>query len=272
MTAPGDDAESLAQEFSRLGISTNSPGFYDHPSFLEREKIQSDFLELYASYVEKRHYELDYLEYSRGVIGKSAEILHKELARDGRLGACIDTSMVLSRILEREGVWNYCAKGALTLEFPSQSGIPNLYLWPVDKGEFQAAHAWLVAPPFLLVDIAIKYQPYKHDVTEYLPNMVIVEEAQQSRPSEDDLFSPYARAHFQKQGVPRGLLVAKVIPRLPRFWSVFPPRKIDMGNARIKYTPTGISASDRPLEEITSLMLSGKTGIEIYRDLIQPEL
>lgn len=272
MTTPGDDADSLEQEFSRLGIPTNSPGFYDHPSFLEREKSQSDFLELYASFVEKRHYDPDYLEYSRGVIAKSAEILHKELAQDGRLGACIDTSMVLSRILEREGVWNYCAKGSLTLEFPSQNAIPNLYLWPVNKGEFQAAHAWLVAPPFLLVDIAVKYQPYMHDVAKYLPNKVVVEEALQSRASEDDLFSPYARAQFQARGVPQGFLIAKVIPHLPRFWSVFPPRMIDAGNARIKYTPTGISASDRPLEEITSLVLSGRTGIEIYKDLIQPAL
>jgi hypothetical protein len=272
MVTPRDDIDALTQEFSKLEVPIGSPGFYDHPNFLEQEKRQSDFLELYASYVQKRYYEPDYLEYSKGVITKSAQILHQELVRDGRLGACIDASMVLSRILERKDVWNYLAKGALTMEFPPRSGIPKQFLWPIDKGEFQAAHTWLVAPPFLLVDIAIKLQPYKNNISDYLPEMVFAEVANQSRASEDELFSPYARGYYQAQGIMQGMLIAEVIPWLNQFWSVFPPREIEFRNSRIKYIPTGISASDLPLEEITSLVLSGRTGIQIYNDLIKPSL
>lgn len=272
MVTPGDKVDALVMEFSQLEIPIESPGFYDHPRFLEQEKRQSDFLELYASYVQKRYYEPNYLEYSKVVIKKSAQALHQELVRDGRLGACIDASMVLSRILEREGVWNYLAKGALTMEFPLGSGIPKQFLWPIDKGEFQAAHAWLVAPPFLLVDIAIKLQPFKHNVSDYLPEMVFAEEANQSRASEDELFSPYTRRYYQAQGISQGMLITKLIPRLHQFWSVFPPREIEFRDTRIKYIPTGISASDLPLEKIRSLDLSGMTGIQIYNDIIKPRL
>ncbi len=272
MVTPGDGVDALAQEFFKLEIPIESPGFYDHPRFLEQEKRQSDFLELYASYVQKRYYEPDYLKYSKDVITKSTQILHQELVQSGRLGACIDVSMVLSRILEREGVWNYLAKGALTIEFPPHSGIPKQFLWPIDKGKFQAAHAWLFAPPFLLVDIAIKLQPYKHNVSDYLPEMVFAEEANQSRASEEELFSPYTRRYYKAQGLSRAMLIAKVIPRLHQFWSVFPPREIEFRDTRIKYTPTGISASDLPLEKITSLVLSGMTGIQIYNDIIKPRL
>jgi hypothetical protein len=272
MVTPRDNVDALAREFSRLGIPIESPGFYDHPRFIEQEKMQGDFLELYAAYVQKRHYEPDYLEYSRGVITKCAEILHRELVQDERLGACIDASMVLSRILENEGIWNYVAHGALTIEFPSRSRIPTLFFWPVDEGEFQAAHAWLIAPPFLLVDIVIKRQPYEHGISDYLPEIVLANEANPSRASDDDLFSPYAQAHFRAQGIPRSMLITRITPHLPQFWSVFPPRKFRNRDSSIKYTPIGISASDLPLEGITSLTLSGRTGIQIYYDLIKPSL
>jgi hypothetical protein len=148
----------------------------------------------------------------------------------------------------------------------------SAYFWPFDEGQFQAAHAWLVAPPFLLVDIAIKLQQFNHDVSRYLPEMVLAMEANQTRGSEDDLVSPIARAHFQTQGISRGMLISKVGSWLPQFWSVFPPGGVESRDSLIKYTPTGISASDLPLEEIASLVLSGRTGIQIYNEVIKPNL
>ena len=60
---------------------------------------------------------------------------------EGRLGACIDLSMVLSRILDAEGIWNYVVKGSLTLTFPRSVQPGPIYFWPIDEGDFQAGQA-----------------------------------------------------------------------------------------------------------------------------------
>jgi hypothetical protein len=49
----------------------------------------------------------------------------EELVKDGRLGACIDIGMILSRILEEEGFWEL-AVSAPDNPFPKMDG------WPVN--------------------------------------------------------------------------------------------------------------------------------------------
>ena len=267
-----DERPSIQAQFDELGIPTDAPGFYDHPSFQAREASETDFLNCYAAFVRQGEYAGSYLDVARTTIKTVCEVLQDELAKDGRLGACIDISMVLSRILDRYGIWNYIIKGALVLDFPRQSGIPTLYLWPYDRGDFQAAHVWLHAPPFEIVDIALRYQTYKYDVDQYVPGMVLEEELKVAQAKDDELFSPEARAHFHGQGVPSGSLIEKVTPRSAHFWNMFPPTEVKVGRIKLKYIGIGISTSDRPLEEIMSLNLSGRTGIQIYEDLIRPRL
>jgi DNA helicase II / ATP-dependent DNA helicase PcrA len=40
----------------------------------------------------------------------------------------------------------------------------------------------------------------------------------------------------------------------------------------LKYIPTAIGASEAPLEEIESMNFNGKLGIDVYNDIIKPEL
>jgi hypothetical protein len=267
-----DNIDVLEKEFDDLAIPIASPGFYDHPKFVQKEKQQDDYLNLYASFVNKRTFDSEYLSHAREIIPRISNLLYHELVADGRQGACIDISMVLSRILENEGIWNYIVKGALRINLPTECNVPDLFLWPIDKGEFQAGHAWLIAPPFGVVDISLKSQPYPYDVIEYLPDTIHVNDFDYPRVDEDELFSPEAQAFFKRKGITKDLLVAQVLPYLNPFWTVFPPVEFSMAQVRLKYIPTGISASEDPLEEIKSLQLSGKTGIEIYLDIIKPQL
>src|SRR6266511_5404545 len=119
--------EKLSQEFARHGIDVTKPGFYDDPQFLEQEKSNPDFLDNYASFVRNRPYDGAYLVKARAEIPVIAEAVHAELVTDGRLGACVDVGMMLSRILEQEGYWNYQVKGSLTIEFPPKHVIKPKY-------------------------------------------------------------------------------------------------------------------------------------------------
>ena len=152
---------ALEKHFKKLNIDYNSIAFYDSNEFLKQEQKNNRFLELYANYVNEKKYSIEYIERAKKEIPLIAKILNQELKKDGRLGACIDISIVLSRILEKEGYWNYLTKGSLTIDFPIESKIETKYFWSVDDGEFQSGHTWVVAPPFNVIDIALRQQPYK---------------------------------------------------------------------------------------------------------------
>jgi hypothetical protein len=90
----------------KLGIGTAKPGFYDDPKFLAAEKNDPTLLEAYADFVESMDFEAAYLTSAERCIEYTARFLYERLVSDGRKGACIDASCVLSRFLERQGVWN----------------------------------------------------------------------------------------------------------------------------------------------------------------------
>ncbi|WP_405152294.1 hypothetical protein [Paenibacillus sp. FSL K6-0108] len=94
---------------------------------------------------------------------------------DGEKGACVNTLMMLSKVLEFEDFWSYSLKGALTINFSFDLNIRSKYFWPVDQGEFDAAHAWVATPPFTVLDLSVNQQHYQEREEARLPNMVVSE-------------------------------------------------------------------------------------------------
>ncbi len=111
------DFQSVLNDFINHNIPIDSPGFYDNPNFINIENKNPTYLSNYAQFVQLRPYSQAYLIQAESTIIQIANLLRHELVSDGRLGACLDVCMVLSRILEREGIWNYLVQGALTLDF-----------------------------------------------------------------------------------------------------------------------------------------------------------
>src|SRR5258708_5001250 len=133
----------LQAMYRSYGIDATYPGFYDDKKFIRAESVDPAFLETYARYVESRPYDDPYLSRARREIPIIAEGVWGELVADGRLGACIDIGMILSRILEQEGFWNYMVKGSLTMHFPPAAKLGTRYYWSFDvvQQPFAAAHA-----------------------------------------------------------------------------------------------------------------------------------
>jgi hypothetical protein len=106
-------------------------------------------LEAYADFVEGRDYTEEYLASAEKCIERTVEFLFGRLASDGRKGACIDASCVLSRFLERQGIWNYMVKGGLTVVFPPKSGLARTYFSPIMAKENPAVagHVWVSRRP-----------------------------------------------------------------------------------------------------------------------------
>ena len=262
-------AEKIRKYFHGYGINTDMPGFYDDPKFLELEKENPNLLNSYASLINQTIFDKKYLDEAEKKITGVASILNNELKKDGRQGACIDSSTVLSRILDKEGIWNYISKGSLTITFPPGSGVTKKYFWTIDTGEYAAAHAWVIAPPFKLVDISVRQQPYSGSEESYLPDIILQKEVMYSKVDLADIVAPQILAYLKSAtGGNKQLMMASLGPNLAPFTSFFKPFSFTLNKVNYKYTPTGIAASDLPLEEITSLKLNGRYGIDIYQSQI----
>ena len=262
---------ALEKHFEKLNIDYDSIAFYDSKEFLKQEQIDNKFLDLYARYVNQKQYSTEYIERAKREIPFIAKILNQELIKDGRLGACIDVSLVLSRILEKEGYWNYLTKGSLTINYPKESELKTNYFWSVDIGEFQSGHTWVVSPPFNVIDIALKQQIYKNNEQDYLPDTILNEDYKVAKISENDIISPNVLRKMDLQGIRENRLSC-VRDDFFEFIEKFPAILVENNKLECKYSTVAISAPDETLERITSLKLNDKYGIEIYNEIIKPRL
>lgn len=265
--------DQLRREFAGLGIPMDAPGFYDHPAFVAIEKKNPKFLEAYAKFVQSRPIDRTYIAQVRQVVGIVGPMWNEELVLDGRLGACIDLSMVLSRTLESGGVWNYVVKGALTIEFPKNSGYGKTYFWPIDIAKVAAGHVWVCAPPYSIIDLTIHQQPFGGHRLKHVPPFVLSESVERYSPTIVDICSTEVVSDLQRQGAPlTNETLFRIQPNLRGIFQSFPATVERHDSTILNYTPCAISASDRPFEEITSLRLRGRTGYEIYQQRLKPIL
>ena len=263
----------LERDFKRRGIPTHAPGFCDHPNFLAFESHDPTYLNNYAAFVARKVYDNAYLSRARTVISKSAELLYQELLRHGRLGACVDISGILSRILDREGVWNCPIKGSLTINFPPEAGLETSYFWSVDHGDFVAGHAWVFAPPFSVVDVAVKRQPYNPLKLPYLPEIVLSEDRRNISVDIEDIVSPSACAEMLAHGVPAASFLDVAAPQLKDMLQVFPAISVDgFQGSHLKYSPVAIGLPDKPLEEMRNMDFDGRTPWELYNEMFRGRL
>lgn len=259
--------------FRKHLINTNNPGFYDDSNFLKLEQLNPAILNNYASFVKQRKYDENYVKMVEEKLPIICNILHEELLKEKRQGACIDMSMALSRILESEKIWNYAVKGSLTITFSKGSFIGTKYFWTIDQGEFAAAHAWLVVPPFNIVDLAIKEQPYKDQEKKYLPDTILQKQTKLSEVDLEDIIEPNILLDLKKIYRNNTVkIMSHISENMTQFSHFFVPEIFEKQDTKFKYTPVGIAAPDVLLEDLTGLKLNGMYPQQIYKELIKPKL
>ncbi|MBB6715373.1 YecA family protein [Clostridium gasigenes] len=265
--------EGIKEDFIKNGINIKKPGFYNELNFLGIEKAYSSYLNNYARYIQTKDYTEDYIEKARKEIPLIASLLYKELVKGGRMGACIDASMVFSKILEMEGYWNYIAKGSLTIEYPPESNIPKGYFWQYGSNQkISAGHAWIVAPPFAVIDITIKQQIYKKGEEKYLPELILEENTQIITAEVKDIISPEVIYYLKCQGLKQSEMLQYVSSEVNNILKIFPSLEVECEKSLLGYITTAFGAPIEELEHIKSLDLNGMYGIDIYKELIVPEL
>ena len=272
MTPFYSSIEKIISDFKSHQIDISKAGFYDEPNFIKIERINPEYLNNYARFVQEKTYSSEYLDKARKVIPLIANELHEELLRDGRKGACIDLSMVLSRILEREGFWNYIVKGSLTVSFPNGSGIGDRFFWSIDHGSFSAGHAWVVAPPFRVIDLTVKQQERDYTELKYFPKYIITEVLTPELAKAEDIISPEIRQALQIQGLNSRNMISVINPTLNKVLATFKSGSIEIKNTTFKYIPVAFGAPDCALDNMVGISIGGMSAIDIYTKLVKPKL
>lgn len=265
--------KNLEKLFSDLNINYSNIGFYDSPEFIACEERNYRFLEKYGEFILKRDYSSEYIEKASFEIPYIASMMNEILREDKRLGACVDISGGLHRILEKEGFWSYIVKGSLTIEFPPILKVTNKHFWTLDNSnrDFLAAHAWIVAPPFNIIDISVKQQPYKDNASNYLPDIICSKSTKIASYTEEDIATPSVIKELQESGYFTNYMELYK-DNWNEFKTIFKAIEHNEDNLLFKYIPTAITVPIEPLEDLQGYKPTGKSFMEIYEDIIKPKL
>lgn len=253
--------------FQNHGIDYRNPGFYDSAEFLAAEQRDASFLDRYAEYVERRVYELPYLDRVRGLVPRLAEFVHQQLIVEGRLGACIDVSGMFSRMLDLEEIWAYAVGGGVTVKFPAGSGLQPSHFGVLGGESNVAAHMWVKAPPFVVVDISLREQKWGRTRQRHFTDFVITEASRPRPVTVEQLVDMNAYEEFiQANGRrPSRGDVARRIPHAFAFMERFPSFSVGSGDLTVDYAPTKVGASLEPLDRMAHPILNGQSPMELYR-------
>lgn len=269
--ANGDAHQGLQREFLAAGIDVATPGFCDSPPFIRAEANDRDLLLKYGRYLRGRPYDAAYADRVRRRVPQVVEFFTAELARDGRLGACIDASGVALKFLEREGIWGYGAIGSLVADFvnPPGRGVTLQHFMHPDNPA-RAGHAWLCIAPFDIVDLAVQAQPgFTDDERRRLTPVLAEGVPTAADVTVDELAEPELRALFRREQGREGRLEDFVSAPLRTYWEQSPARVVTGPSVRLKYIECGIMSTDgAPLEEMRNLVLSGKAPRELHAEFI----
>lgn len=182
----------------------------------------------------------------------------------------MDLSIVLSRILDEEKIWNYPVKGALTLSFQPSVHPNPIYICPMDIGAQKIGHVWVAAPPFNVIDLTVRQLRYpKSAIRKSLPRYVLLDKINPIEPTLDEIVSTAVQsiARVENRSVPPDLHF-QIDPNLHDVFEAFAANQSEVGQVHMRYIPTGFGLSNKPLKHLTNQEWNGRCGFEIYRDLI----
>jgi hypothetical protein len=270
---PMTEFEMLEGYLYGLGIDTSKPGFYDSPAFQTQAQSNLYFAETYARFVKLRPITEAYEARVKMIVPRLCQLIVDVFKADRWEGGCLEASWMMSRMLDRLGIWNYTPIGSVTFEVEHKGLCCGFYRHDFkDFPEAILGHAWVVAPPFKLVDATVSLQRLGDDpIREYLPVCVSALEVTPLKLEVSDIISFRMRESFLSwEGSLDEALHLRLDRRLGHFAETFPPSRIDHGALMIRYVPLEINLCDLPLEEINADAHLGRPAKVIWQDIILP--
>ena len=264
----------LDEMFSSHNINTSEFSFYDQPEFMEREAAAPEYLSNYARWVTLRPIDNTYASHVTSIVPKLAELLADALHEDTWEGPCVVATAMMVRILDRLKVWSFGVVGSAIFSVPKLNIRRGLHI--VDHRDFPDAalgHAWVCAPPFHVVDTTAALQRWGTDpIRDYIPQVILDDVGRRARAKVDDVVSASMRQEIAMcEGYSDPDLHHRIQPNLRDFGRNFPATQATIGSLEIKYIPIAIRQENVALEEINTAGGIGRTGRQLWEDVVKPE-
>ena len=257
----------LSRRFEQLGIDISTPGFYDDAGFLTEERRDRRFLEAYAEWVIHRERLPEYDAHVRDVLGKLVPIISARMDRHQWFGSCIAVTGMLTRMLDRLGVWNTVMRGSVAIK-TVDGASRHFAIVDEDEGRgFETGHYWLIAPPFDIVDLTLYHQRWRAGDEAFqalAPKVVLAEQTEVVKARADDVIAPALLRSGTDAEMHRALSDQK------RFGAVFPARKVRLDRLELRYVASGSTAPDVPLERVNLEARAGVPAIQIWTEDVAP--
>jgi len=214
----------------------DAPGCYRTQSFQALLARHPEALQLYARHVEAQAHMPAYLQRVRRLVPRLVRWLGEEVAADGRPGLCVQASALLSRLLEELGIWNYVVAGGCVLSFVPADVRPRVF-YLFDLQPVEVPHAWVVAPPFDVIDLTLRQQRYPGPEGRRIPTQVLSCRAPQVTVQPEDVCTPALLQGLLLRGWTREVLLRRAFPEFWHFLKQFPARQVQTPTVSVKYIP-----------------------------------
>ncbi|WP_299933016.1 hypothetical protein [uncultured Pelagimonas sp.] len=273
MNGDKNQFDRLNKELTDLGVKTDQFGFCDEREFLAAERSNPTILETYAKWVMLRPRDANYDAHVNRIVPKLAQLVAAVLEEDELEGSCEMACSLLTKSLDRLGVWSVGIVGSSTFEVKGKNIWRGLHT--VDRPDFPGArlgHTWVCAPPFIVVDASIKRQRWSGDaIYPYVPSIILDNHGQKTKPTPKDVISSEIRGEMMMVHgtIPDGVIYQRE-PNLKKFSETFPATEVMVDELTARYIPTAASLADGTLEEINGGGDKGRIGREIWNDVIMP--
>jgi hypothetical protein len=265
----------LTADFISAGIDPTVFGFYDQDAFQVQEQRDPAYLEKYAEWVMSRPIDAEYEAHVRATVPKLASLVAAALTADDMQSGCITAYGMLTRMLDRLGVWSFGIIGSTNLDVPRLGLRRSLHT--VDDKDSPGSvlgHAWVCAPPYYIVDPSLALQHWTGTpLVELVPPVILgdVSVAPVIRPTVEDCVSMSVRERYARKERRFDVqLHHRLEPRLAALSRMFPAREVALGELIVRYVPVAVRQTDLPLELINSATRWGRPAITIWNDEIVP--
>lgn len=264
----------LTADFEVSGIDPDRFGFYDQLGFLARENADPAYLERYAQWVLKRPRSPYYEDHVRAVVPKLAHLLSETFAVHDAHGRCHYACSMMTRMLDLLQVWSFGLFGSVVIEAPDR-GLKRTMRTMAFKRDLDpdtaAGHAWVCAPPFLIVDTTLALQRWDAAILPLLPGVVVAgSEASKVEARVEDIVDDHVRDLFaDAEGWRDPYLHQRLDPSLRGFHRTFPARDVITPDLNMRFVPVLIRQPTERLAEI-EMKRGGPSGQAVWNSIVAP--
>lgn len=239
------------------------PGCYDDEAFRRIEAtIGPDALYSYARYVLRRPRDDAYEARVRRLVPAFARAVVSNSKRAELDGRCVDVTQALIRFFEAADLWCFGVNGSAVVRF-AKRGLSTRYLWAYDDPGFPGAvcgHAWVVVPPYRVVDATLAFQHWDRSREKALPRFVTSEAGTEFSPSLGD----YARPGYAPS--------PELPPDVLEILSWLPAREIVGAWGSVRYCPAGVGLPEANLDHFENIRFAGRSARQFFEWKLRPFL